>query len=236
MFRYFPGLSGFQIENVNPKIPKVILGYGSSLVSAPDLQSLITAITHAHIGYYNMIQRSYQHCDVSIWNVLAPNQLFECDIAFNIDQPNAVQKEILQLCKDLSIEKHHAAILIDADMVVDWNTYFDKAHGGTKSVKVLFLYLLRFLAEYIYNLMDVQGTGAFMSRRLLNPAFPDHIHSPLDDYWSFYFVAQWACVFNPLSLDCVQKSSTYPLNVGAHCSMDRRVTEIQQPWTSLKTR
>ncbi|KAF9040340.1 hypothetical protein BDP27DRAFT_1347462 [Rhodocollybia butyracea] len=155
---------------------QVMQDAGSSLVSAPDLQSLITAITHAHIGYYNMIQRSYQHRDVSIWNILAPNQLSECDIAFTIDQPNAVQEEILQLCKDLSIKKQHAAILIDADMAIDWNTYFDKAHGGTKS-----------------------GTEAFMSRWLLNPALTDHIHSPLDDYWSFYFVAQWACVFNPLS-------------------------------------
>ncbi|KAF9040343.1 hypothetical protein BDP27DRAFT_1435164 [Rhodocollybia butyracea] len=155
---------------------QVMQDAGSSLVSAPDLQSLITAITHAHIGYYNMIQRSYQHRDVSIWNILTPNQLSECDIAFTIDQPNTVQKEILQLCKDLSIKKQHAAILIDADMAIDWNTYFDKAHGGTKS-----------------------GTEAFMSRWLLNPALTDHIHSPLDDYWSFYFVAQWACVFNPLS-------------------------------------
>ncbi|KAF9040342.1 hypothetical protein BDP27DRAFT_1455315 [Rhodocollybia butyracea] len=160
---------------------QVMQDAGSSLVSAPDLQSLITAITHAHIGYYNMIQRSYQHRDVSIWNILTPNQLSECDIAFTIDQPTAVQKEILQLCKDLSIKKQHAAILIDADMAIDWTTYFVKAHGGTKS-----------------------GTEAFMSRRLLNPALPDHIHSPLDDYWSFYFVAQWACVFNPLSLDGVQ--------------------------------
>jgi hypothetical protein len=87
-------------------------------------------------GYYNMIQRSYQHRDVSIWNVLTPNQLSECDIAFTIEQPNAVQKEILQLCKDLSVEKQHAAILIDADMAIDWNTYFDRAHGGTKSVSV----------------------------------------------------------------------------------------------------
>ncbi|KAF9040341.1 hypothetical protein BDP27DRAFT_1347465 [Rhodocollybia butyracea] len=146
---------------------QVMQDAGSSLVSAPDLRSFITAITHAHIGYYNMIQRSYQHRDVSIWNVLAPNQLFECDIAFTIDQPNAIQKEILQLCKDLSIEKQHAAILIDADMAIDWNTYFDRAHGGTKS----------------------------------------HIHSPLDDYWSFYFVAQWAFVFNPLSLNGVQNQA-----------------------------
>ncbi|KAF9064267.1 hypothetical protein BDP27DRAFT_1333769 [Rhodocollybia butyracea] len=163
---------------------QVMQDAGSSLVSTPDLQSLITAITHAHISYYNMIQRSYQHRDVSIWNVLTPNQLSECDIAFTIDQPNAVQMEILQLCKGLSIEKQHAAILIDADMAIDWNTYFDKAHGGTKS-----------------------GTEAFMSRWLLNPALTDRIHSPLDDYWSFYFVAQWACVFNPLSLDGVQNQA-----------------------------
>lgn len=36
-----------------------------------------------------------------------------------------------------------------------------------------------------------------MSRPLLNPDIDiATIHSPVDDYWSFYFTAQWACVFH----------------------------------------
>jgi hypothetical protein len=134
------------------------------------------------------------------------NEPSECDIAFTIDQPNAVQNEILQLCKDLSIEKHHAAILVDADMAIDWSTYFDKAHGGTKLVSVLVVSSCSMPRTYPDVVGVVQGTEAFMSRWLLDPVLSDHIHSPLDDYWSFYFVAQWACVFSPLSLKDVQDS------------------------------
>ncbi|KAE9392024.1 hypothetical protein BT96DRAFT_944939 [Gymnopus androsaceus JB14] len=40
----------------------------------------------------------------------------------------------------------------------------------------------------------LEGTVEFMSKALLEPN-DEVIHSPVDDYWSFYFSAQWACVF-----------------------------------------
>ncbi|KAF9058651.1 hypothetical protein BDP27DRAFT_1432451 [Rhodocollybia butyracea] len=41
-----------------------------------------------------------------------------------------------------------------------------------------------------------------MSNQLLDPfRGKGHIHSPLDDYRSLFYVAQWACVFHELSLE-----------------------------------
>jgi len=61
--------------------------------------------------------------------------------------------------------------VIDGDMAIDWRTYFGEKHDGSNS-----------------------GTAEFMSKALLEPN-DGVIHSPVDDYWSFYFTAQWACVF-----------------------------------------
>ncbi|KAJ3978946.1 hypothetical protein F5890DRAFT_1647621 [Lentinula detonsa] len=38
-----------------------------------------------------------------------------------------------------------------------------------------------------------------MSTALLNLVNTNHVHSPVDDYYSFYFLTQWACTFHDLS-------------------------------------
>ncbi|KAJ3743976.1 hypothetical protein DFH05DRAFT_1398676, partial [Lentinula detonsa] len=44
-----------------------------------------------------------------------------------------------------------------------------------------------------------QGTSEFMSSALLDPLNKNYVHSPVDDYYSLYFLTQWACVFRDLS-------------------------------------
>ncbi|KAJ3794152.1 hypothetical protein GGU11DRAFT_797220 [Lentinula aff. detonsa] len=63
----------------------------------------------------------------------------------------------------------------DEDRAVNWNNYFTEKHFGTKS-----------------------GTSSFRSSELLNPASTNHIHSPIDDYYSLYFLTQWAFAFHHL--------------------------------------
>ncbi|KAJ3730916.1 hypothetical protein DFJ43DRAFT_1027594, partial [Lentinula guzmanii] len=57
-------------------------------------------------------------------------------------------------------------------MAVTWESYFTEEHVGTKS-----------------------GTSEFMSSALLDPLNKNYVHSPVDDYYSLYFVTQWACAF-----------------------------------------
>ncbi|KIK53212.1 hypothetical protein GYMLUDRAFT_207582 [Collybiopsis luxurians FD-317 M1] len=162
----------------------VIAFAGHSLVSAKDLPSLIRAVLHAHLGYYNMCQKNYQHRDLSIGNVLMVDEPVKSK-PFDIPDPkNQVQEEILRVCKELKIDDQCTGFVIDGDMAVDWNTYFNEEHVGTKS-----------------------GTAEFMSSKLLDPRQKNYMHSPLDDYYSFFFVTQWACVFHASS---PQDPSTYP--------------------------
>ncbi|KAF5357438.1 hypothetical protein D9757_013324 [Collybiopsis confluens] len=140
-----------------------------------DFRSLMRAIVHAHLGYYNMCQKDFQHRDISIGNVLMVDEPIKTE-RFQIPNPNKTQKMILDLCKKLNISDDCVGFVIDGDMAVNWATYFKEPHTGGKS-----------------------GTFEFMSNELLLKAPTKHYHSPVDDYNSFYFVAQWACAFNASS-------------------------------------
>ncbi|KAJ3978944.1 hypothetical protein F5890DRAFT_1469690 [Lentinula detonsa] len=114
-----------------------LLGFvGHSLVSAKDLRSLVLAVVHAHIGYYNMCVKKYQHRDLSIGNVLMVDEPMETE-PFVIPNPNATQREILERCKKLDINDHCIGFVIDVDMAVTWDSYFTEEHLGTKSVRLL---------------------------------------------------------------------------------------------------
>ncbi|KAE9395581.1 hypothetical protein BT96DRAFT_142343 [Gymnopus androsaceus JB14] len=166
----------FHVDVHSPPEYRTLLGHvisfvGISLVSALDPSSLVRAVVHAHLGYYNMCQKNYQHRDISIGNVLMVEQGIKCE-PFTIKNPNETQTEILEVCRQLGIFGQDAmAFVIDGDMAIDWRTYFGEKHDGSNS-----------------------GTAEFMSKALLEPN-DGVIHSPVDDYWSFYFTAQWACVF-----------------------------------------
>ncbi|KAE9385933.1 hypothetical protein BT96DRAFT_981911, partial [Gymnopus androsaceus JB14] len=125
---------------------------------------------HNDACYYNMCQKYFLHRDISIGNVLMVEQRIKCE-PFTIQNPNEIQTEILEVCTELGISDKHYGILIDGDMIIDWSTYFDEKYDGSNS-----------------------GTPEFMSNALLEQD-DGIIHSPVDDYWSFYFTTQWACVF-----------------------------------------
>ncbi|KAJ3994761.1 hypothetical protein F5050DRAFT_1574973, partial [Lentinula boryana] len=166
------------------------LGFvGHSLVSAKDLGSLVLAVVHAHAGYYNMCAKKYQHRDLSIGNVLMVDEPIKTE-PFDIPTSNPTQREILELCKILDINDHCTGFVIDGDMAVTWNSYFTEEHLGTKS-----------------------GTSEFMSSKLLNPVNTNHVHSPVDDYYSFYFLTQWACAFHDLSPEDQAKDSVILQNL-----------------------
>ncbi|KAF5379960.1 hypothetical protein D9757_010237 [Collybiopsis confluens] len=168
-------------DSVNNPDRRSLLGHviahaGHSLVTAKDFPSLMCAIVHAHLGYYNMCQKNFQHRDISIGNVLMVDEPIKTK-PFQIARPNETQKEILDLCKKLNISDNCVGFVIDGDMAVDWTSYFDESHTAGKS-----------------------GTEPFMSTALLRPLKDpqdNRLHSPLDDYLSFFYVAQWACIFNP---------------------------------------
>ncbi|KAF9071337.1 hypothetical protein BDP27DRAFT_525929 [Rhodocollybia butyracea] len=122
-----------------------------------------------------MCQKQSQHRDLSIGNILMVDEAIECK-PFDIPNPDKVQTGILKVCRELKVDTACNGFVIDGDMAVDWRHYFTKEDTATKSV----------------------GTTEFMSDDLLIND-QDYIHSPLDDYRSLYYVAQWACVFHELS-------------------------------------
>ncbi|KAF9058655.1 hypothetical protein BDP27DRAFT_1432454 [Rhodocollybia butyracea] len=155
----------------------VVASAGHSLEDASSLECLMRAILHAHIAYYNMCLNDYQHRDLSIGNILMVDEAIECR-PFGISSPNKTQSKILKLCQALKVDKHCYGFVIDGDMAVDWRVYFQQGDITAKS-----------------------GTSEFMSDRLRKYSRKQDIHSPIDDYESFYYVAQWACVFHKLSVE-----------------------------------
>ncbi|KAF5345238.1 hypothetical protein D9757_014076 [Collybiopsis confluens] len=175
-------VSSDKIPEARSLLGHVISHAGHSLESAPDFRSLLLALVHAHLGYYNMCQKGFQHRDISIGNVLMVDEPIE-SAHFHIDtlgdaSDRDVRVNILSLCKDLNISNQCTGFVIDGDMAVNWKTYFEESHTGDKS-----------------------GTYQFMSHALLRAQARqrNYWHSPIDDYYSFYYVAQWACIWSPLN-------------------------------------
>ncbi|KAJ3792457.1 hypothetical protein GGU11DRAFT_859773 [Lentinula aff. detonsa] len=78
-------------------------------------------------------------------------------------------------------------------MAVTWERYFTEEHVGTKS-----------------------GTSEFMSSALLDPLNKNYVHSPVDDYYSIYFVTQWACAFRDLSPEDKPKEPQHIQRLQSH--------------------
>ncbi|KAJ3930271.1 MAG: hypothetical protein NXY57DRAFT_921799, partial [Lentinula lateritia] len=166
---------------------------GTSLVSSPSPLVLFTAILHAMLGWLAICQEALQHRDVSVGNVLRlsnpvemPSFKFKSDIAdlmgtlsLSETLPFTVTDQITRLkssLAELKVNTRCSGFIIDGDMAFDWKTYFDANHDGTRS-----------------------GTPEFMSDRLRRSLrLPRaYVQSTVDDLASFYYVGQWAAVFNP---------------------------------------
>ncbi|GAW04583.1 hypothetical protein LENED_006386 [Lentinula edodes] len=124
---------------------------GTSLVSSPSPLVLFTAILHAMLGWLTICQEALQHRDIL--------QILWAHYPY--------RKPCRLLC---------SGFIIDGDMAVDWKTYFDANHDGTRS-----------------------GTPEFMSVTLRESLYlpMTYVQSTVDDLASFYYVGQWAAVFNP---------------------------------------
>ncbi|KAF8830791.1 hypothetical protein HHX47_DHR2001127 [Lentinula edodes] len=151
------------------------------------------AVLHAMLGWLAICQEELQHRDVSVGNVLRlenpvemPSFKFKSDIADLIGTlslsetlPSTVTEQIARLessLAELKVNTRCLGFIIDGDMAVDWKTYFDANHDGTRS-----------------------GTFEFMSDKLRESLYlpRTYIQSTVDDLASFYYVGQWAAVFNP---------------------------------------
>ncbi|KAJ4493444.1 hypothetical protein C8J55DRAFT_159595 [Lentinula edodes] len=154
---------------------------------------LFTAILHATLGWLAICQEALQHRDVSVGNVLRlsnpvemPSFKFESDIAdlmgtlsLSETLPFTVTDQITRLkssLAELKVNTRCSGFIIDGDVAIDWKTYSDANHDGTRS-----------------------GTPEFMSDRLRRSLrLPRaYVQSTVDDLASFYYVGQWAAVFNP---------------------------------------
>ncbi|KAF8829687.1 hypothetical protein HHX47_DHR2000125 [Lentinula edodes] len=144
-------------------------------------------------GWLTICQEALQHRDVSIGNVLRlsnpvemPSFKFKSDIAdlmgtlsLSETLPFTVTDQITRLkssLAELKVNTRCSGFIIDGDMAVDWKTYFDANHDGTRS-----------------------GTPEFMSVTLRESLYlpMTYVQSTVDDLASFYYVGQWAAVFNP---------------------------------------
>jgi len=76
---------------------------------------------------------------------------------------------------DLGITDKCLGFVIDGDMAIKIDDYFNKEHPGSRS-----------------------GTYEFMSDDILTASDDNHeyLQSPVDDLFSFYYTMQWAAVFH----------------------------------------
>ncbi|KAJ3862498.1 hypothetical protein EV359DRAFT_83285 [Lentinula novae-zelandiae] len=206
---------------------------GTSLVSSPTPLVLFTAILHAMLGWLAICQEALQHRDVSVGNVLRlenpvemPSFKFKSDIAdlmgtlsLSETLPFTVTDQITRLkssLAELKVNTRCSGFIIDGDMAIDWKTYFDANHDGTRSET----------PEFMSNTLR---------RSLRLPRA--YVQSTVDDLASFYYVGQWAAVFNPShqsdlleelrndiagSLTSRESASSRTINLSPKLSSDRQ--------------
>lgn len=148
---------------------------GGSLLHAPTPRLLVLAILHAILGYRNIIFGGFQHRDISIGNVLFLEEPKKTKPL--LDNLERASPDLRDLIQKLGINDQCHGFIIDGDLAIELKTYFaDQQRNGSRS-----------------------GTREFMSDDLLITSnYPNRpfLQSPMDDFFSFYYVAQWAAVFN----------------------------------------
>ena len=145
-----------------------------------------------------MIEKGYQHRDISIGNVLWHKSAQQKDpVQDTLKEDGSAsqyRKNLAALVEQCEITELCNGIVIDGDMAIELKSYFDGTkHRGSRSVHTSFPSIV------LRKLKIFQGTYQFMSARLREPlpsVDVEHLQSPVDDLWSFYYVAQWAAAFN----------------------------------------
>lgn len=98
-----------------------------------------------------------------------------------------------ELLKALGIRSFCGAIVIDGDMAVNLTTHFSNERRDTRTV--------RKCADFLSlpNFFCTQGTHEFMSderRTAMEHPAGSYLQSPRDDILAFFYLAQWAAIFN----------------------------------------
>jgi len=162
---------------------------GVSLVTAESPEELFTAIAHAMLGYWNMLRKGFQHRDISIGNVLLSKvaqkkesvlqkvlDLLSPQRRDEIGDRSGTLEKLRELLEALEIDDDCKGFVIDGDLSINLSDY-DFKEDGTASRS---------------------GTAEFMSVNLIDATVLKipYLHSPIDDLWSFFFVAVWAAVWH----------------------------------------
>ncbi|KAJ7639168.1 hypothetical protein FB45DRAFT_1055335 [Roridomyces roridus] len=158
---------------------------GSSLTLFDDPMSLMAGILHAVLGWLNMLQVGALHRDVKIGNVLALIPPVEMENLFSVNHAllgtkcdEAVEMEAARLenlLVKLGVGRNVSAFISDADSAVEWSD-FPGPRSASRSASENFM-----------------SAANLISLKRNQP----HLHTPMDDLYSFFYVAQWAAVFRP---------------------------------------
>ncbi|KAF7325739.1 hypothetical protein MKEN_00424300 [Mycena kentingensis (nom. inval.)] len=163
---------------------------GMPLVHCRDPADLLMSILHCLLGYLNLLQRGFIHRDISIGSLLCIDyavimNLFHAEpvnLEFSKDRTNvsvAPEAESAQrltwILESLQVKDKARGFIIDADNAARWSSFAD-SRAKSRS-----------------------GTAEFMSRKVLQSKEDQtpYLHSPVDDFSSFFYVTQWAAVFRP---------------------------------------
>ena len=113
-------------------------------------------LTNQFIGWFNMIQKGYQHRDLSIGNIVMMDKAVKTEPFEIIEkqeedatvegitkmlekleiQPSAAWEPSLKATlRRLSITDQCRGFVIDGDMAIKMADYFDKKHDGSRSVR-----------------------------------------------------------------------------------------------------
>ena len=113
-------------------------------------------LTNQFIGWFNMIQKGYQHRDLSIGNIVMMDKAVKTE-PFEIiekQEEDATVEGITKMLEKLEIQPSAAwersldatlqslritdqcrGFVIDGDMAIKMADYFDKKHDGSRSVR-----------------------------------------------------------------------------------------------------
>ncbi|KAJ8503354.1 hypothetical protein ONZ45_g10946 [Pleurotus djamor] len=179
---------------------------GRPLTSVDTPWELFCSVAQAMLGWLAMLQSGFLHQDITIENVLVcdepiempkfslkvPNDLVVdletislADTTTDSENPSVTfRRDLMTLLDDLEISENCRAFIVDLDTAAPLRTMTsandDNVHLRTRS-----------------------GTRQFMSKPLSDSLkFSElYLQSPVDDLCSFYYVGQWAALFNQRAED-----------------------------------
>ncbi|KAJ8469223.1 hypothetical protein ONZ45_g16958 [Pleurotus djamor] len=173
---------------------------GRPLTSVDTPWELFYSVAQAMLGWLTMLQSGFLHQDITIENVLVcdepiempkfslkvPNDLVVdlemislADTTIDSENPSVtVRRDLMTLLDDLEISENCRAFIVDLDTASPLRTMTSVNDDNTIPV--------------------LKGTSQFMSKPLLDSLkFSElYLQSPVDDLCSFYYVGQWAALFN----------------------------------------